>query len=375
MMIAPRGLGGHLWPRSELPLAHDVLRATLQYAIAEARTWALLRQVCTQFQRCLDEPGVLDHVSLTVRVGGGRQGPSLETVAASRCAASVRRMTLILHRSLGSYEAHLAMGGRSLASFGSLQRLTLRDVTDSRLLALELTTTAETLLSLRVPDAGRVSIVGLDWLTQFKQLQDLQLGWLQCPLVGVTLEGELNSTLPQFTALQHLSLPECRFLDADTLQALHAEGTLTSLQCLDLTGCELVDDGCLLVVSRLAKLSKLCLDRCELITDVGLHALSVMAGLHELKMNDLDLVTDAGLSALALSLPALRVLEVHLCSRTTHGASHDAQLGALGHDALRKRGLHVVCHHPRLRGGQLLEASCNTALATEGRIYKMRKYI
>jgi len=339
--------------RSELPLVHDVLQTALQYAVDNVRAWALLRQVCTQFQHCLDNVGTLDHVHFEVRAGIGRRMDSnLETVAASRCAVGLRRMTLRLQQFLDEDEVM-----RSLTSFPLLQRLDLHGVTDSRLLALACTTAAETLLSLWVPRANRVTSVGLGCLTRLKLLQDLQLDYLACPRSGETPVDGLVIVLPQLKALQYLSLAECRFLDAAALQALHAAGALSSLHSLDLAGCRLIDDACLLVVSQLAKLSTLCLDRCERITDVGLHALALMAGLQELKMNDLESVTDAGLNALA-PLNALK-LEVHQCPNTTHGSSHDAQLGLLGHDALRKRGLHVVCHHP---GMTQFEASCHTAL-------------
>ncbi|XP_008409614.1 F-box/LRR-repeat protein 13 isoform X3 [Poecilia reticulata] len=157
---------------------------------------------------------------------------------------------------------------------------------------------------------SRVSDVGIKWLTEGSSANKLQhLGISQC---GLITEFSIKRIARRLQKLFHLNLSYCEKVTDQALDYLNG----SSIQSLDLTGCNIRDQG--LDSLKKIQLKKIVVAKCIFITDMGIEKLcDNMRDLEHIDISQCPALTDAAIGAISLYCRSLLRMKMAACPQMT----------------------------------------------------------
>ncbi|XP_008409613.1 F-box/LRR-repeat protein 13 isoform X2 [Poecilia reticulata] len=161
---------------------------------------------------------------------------------------------------------------------------------------------------------SRVSDVGIKWLTEGSSANKLQhLGISQC---GLITEFSIKRIARRLQKLFHLNLSYCEKVTDQALDYLNG----SSIQSLDLTGCNIRDQG--LDSLKKIQLKKIVVAKCIFITDMGIELCDNMRDLEHIDISQCPALTDAAIGAISLYCRSLLRMKMAACPQVQFASAY-----------------------------------------------------
>ncbi|XP_013397291.1 uncharacterized protein LOC106164051 [Lingula anatina] len=157
-----------------------------------------------------------------------------------------------------------------------------------------------------------------EWLVEIGQHHPSSLSLIQCLGNGVTVTGLRELFRHCATSLQELNIPRCNqgSLTGDNI-LLHAAARCQNITHLDLSWCNINDNGVIAICEASKRLVSMKLNGCQMITDDSIDMLATKHGksLETLEVFGCYNVTPMGMEILAEHCKGLKSLNVGQCHR------------------------------------------------------------
>ncbi|XP_014856716.1 PREDICTED: F-box/LRR-repeat protein 13-like isoform X1 [Poecilia mexicana] len=162
---------------------------------------------------------------------------------------------------------------------------------------------------------SRVSDLGIKYLTEGSSANKLQhLSISQC---GLITEFSIKRITRRLQKLFHLNLSYCEKVMDQALDYLNG----SSIQSLDLTGCNIRDQG--LGSLKKIQLKKIIVAKCVFVTDMGIEKLcDNMRDLEHIDISQCPALTDAAINAISLYCRSLLRLKMAACPQVQFASAY-----------------------------------------------------